>query len=143
MLTSFELVNLLRDNGYKVTPQRLAIYEALAEQEWHPNAEMLYNKLKPRFTAMSFATVYKTMEILQKLQVVTIMNTGEDSFRYDATMHDHDHIQCTCCGNIMDVKSSTSQQQQLTESVEKNTGYTVEKTRFYFYGVCPDCRKAN
>ena len=42
MLTSQELTALLRNHGYKVTPQRLAVYEALAEQPWHPNAELLY-----------------------------------------------------------------------------------------------------
>ena len=58
MLTSQELTNLLRERGYKVTPQRLAVYEALADETWHPNAEMLFNKLQPKFPAMSFATVY-------------------------------------------------------------------------------------
>ena len=47
MLTSQELTNLLRERGYKVTPQRLAVYEALADETWHPNAEMLFNKLQP------------------------------------------------------------------------------------------------
>ena len=61
MLTSQELTNLLRERGYKVTPQRLAVYEALADETWHPNAEMLFNKLQPKFPAMSFATVYKTV----------------------------------------------------------------------------------
>ena len=54
MLTSQELTNLLRERGYKVTPQRLAVYEALADETWHPNAEMLFNKLQPKFPAMSF-----------------------------------------------------------------------------------------
>ena len=84
MLTSQELTNLLRERGYKVTPQRLAVYEALADETWHPNAEMLFNKLQPKFPAMSFATVYKTVEILHDINVIQILNTGEDSFRYDA-----------------------------------------------------------
>ena len=70
MLTSQELTALLRNHGYKVTPQRLAVYEALAEQPWHPNAEMLYSKLQPKYPAMSFATVYKTVEILRDIKAI-------------------------------------------------------------------------
>lgn len=91
MLTSQELTNLLRERGYKVTPQRLAVYEALADETWHPNAEMLFNKLQPKFPAMSFATVYKTVEILHDINVIQILNTGEDSFRYDADVSEHYH----------------------------------------------------
>ena len=98
MLTSQELTNLLRERGYKVTPQRLAVYEALADETWHPNAEMLFNKLQPKFPAMSFATVYKTVEILHDINVIQILNTGEDSFRYDADISEHYHLRCLKCG---------------------------------------------
>ena len=84
MLTRQELSTLLRERGYKVTPQRLAVYEALSDETWHPNAEMLFRKLQPKFPAMSFATVYKTVEILHDIKAIQVLNTGEDSFRYDA-----------------------------------------------------------
>ena len=72
MLTNVELTKILRDNGYKVTPQRLAVYEVLASKRWHPSAEMLYSQLQPRSPAMSFATVYKTVEILEKLNLIQV-----------------------------------------------------------------------
>ena len=84
MLNNQELTALLRQNGYKVTPQRLAVYEALANTKQHPSAEMLFGTLQPKYPSMSFATVYKTVEILNKLGLIQIINTGEDSFRYDA-----------------------------------------------------------
>ena len=59
MLTSQELTNLLRERGYKVTPQRLAVYEALADETWHPNAEMLFNKLQPKFPARALLRCIK------------------------------------------------------------------------------------
>ena len=102
MLTSQELTNLLRERGYKVTPQSLAVYEALSDETWHPNAEMLFNKLQPKFPAMSFATVYKTVEILHDINVIQILNTGEDSFRYDADVSEHYHLRCLKCGAVDD-----------------------------------------
>ena len=73
MLNNQELTALLRQNGYKVTPQRLAVYEALANTKQHPSAEMLFGTLQPKYPSMSFATVYKTVEILNKLGLIQII----------------------------------------------------------------------
>lgn len=141
MLTNQELTTLLRNNGYKVTPQRLAVYEALAEKHWHPNAEMLYRKLQPKYPAMSFATVYKTVEILQDIKAIQILNTGEDSYRYDANMHEHCHLCCTQCGHIEDVMINAPMREQLTKLLHDKCGYTISGGQFYFYGLCPNCQK--
>ena len=106
MLNNQELTALLRQNGYKVTPQRLAVYEALANTKQHPSAEMLFGTLQPKYPSMSFATVYKTVEILNKLGLIQIINTGEDSFRYDADISEHSHVQCTVCGRVDDYRLS-------------------------------------
>ena len=53
MLNNQELTALLRQNGYKVTPQRLAVYEALANTKQHPSAEMLFGTLQPKYPSMS------------------------------------------------------------------------------------------
>lgn len=141
MLTSQELTTLLRERGYKVTPQRLAVYEALADETWHPNAEMLFNKLQPKFPAMSFATVYKTVEILHDIQVIQILNTGEDSYRYDADISEHHHLRCLKCGEIADAMVGTEAAKQLTQEVEKESGYAINGRQFYFFGLCPKCRQ--
>ena len=67
MLTSQELTILLRDNGYKVTPQRIAVYEALAEDPCHPTAEVLYKKLQAKYPAMSFAMLVKTAIVMMQM----------------------------------------------------------------------------
>ena len=69
MMDMQSVADILRSHGFKVTPQRLAVYDALQNTTEHPNAEMLYNMLLPRYPAMSLATVYKTMEIFdQKIE---------------------------------------------------------------------------
>ena len=72
MLEIENVTQILRDNGFKVTPQRLAVYEALAATEMHPNAEMLYNILQPQYPTMSLATVYKTMDIFAGIGLIQI-----------------------------------------------------------------------
>ena len=139
MLTSQQLSDILRSNGYKVTPQRLAVYEALAATKSHPTAEMLFSTLQPNYPSMSFATVYKTVEILQKINVIQILNTGEDSMRYDADTSIHHHIQCMSCGRVDDLNDLDSL--ALVKDAEKLSGYEIVGHQFYFFGVCPECRK--
>ena len=139
MLNNQELTALLRQNGYKVTPQRLAVYEALANTKQHPSAEMLFGTLQPKYPSMSFATVYKTVEILNRLHVIQIINTGEDSFRYDADISDHHHVQCTCCGKVEDLFNVDYS--GIMAQAEKESGYKLSGHQFYFYGVCENCRK--
>ena len=64
MLQVQEVATRLRDNGYKVTPQRLAVYEALAKTKAHPCADTLYKELRITYPTMSLATVYKSLSIL-------------------------------------------------------------------------------
>lgn len=76
MYTASELAKILRDNGCKVTPQRLAVYDMLSHTTEHPTAEMIYQKVKEQYPTMSFATVYKSVEIFSKLGVIQVLNTG-------------------------------------------------------------------
>lgn len=138
MLNNQELTAVLRQNGYKVTPQRLAVYEALANTKEHPSAEMLFGTLQPKYPSMSFATVYKTVEILNKLNLIQILNTGEDSFRYDADTSEHSHVQCAICGRVDDIPALARDGELITK-VEEVSGYSVTKHQFYFFGVCQNC----
>lgn len=128
----------LRSNGYKVTPQRLAVYEALCNTCEHPNAEMLFADLQPKYPMMSLATVYKTLDILEKIEKIKVLNTGEDSFRYDADISDHHHIQCKICGCVDDVCEEVDL--VTIKRLEDKTGYTIEDQRMYLFGVCPKCK---
>lgn len=139
MYTASELAKILRDNGCKVTPQRLAVYDMLSHTTEHPTAEMIYQKVKEQYPTMSFATVYKSVEIFSKLGVIQVLNTGEDSFRYDAKTSEHPHIKCTKCGRVNDVSHLDA---RAVESLAENeTGFKVNGHQFYFYGICPDCQK--
>lgn len=139
MFTPIELAHELRTNGCKVTPQRLAIYDMLTKTVEHPTAEKIYKELKPTYPAMSLATVYKSVEVLARINAIQVINMGEDSFRYDANTAKHFHIKCMKCGKVMDAPSQDLQ--PLVEGLEKKTGFTITDHRVYFYGICPDCQK--
>jgi Fur family peroxide stress response transcriptional regulator len=138
MLTEKQLTGLLRANDYKVTPQRIAIYEYLAGVKDHPTAEIIFNKLRGSYRGLSLGTVYKTLDVFAKLFIIKELNTGEESFRYDADTSDHQHIQCTSCGKVEDLTLKTN---DLRQAAAKSSGYQVEGNELYFYGICPECQK--
>lgn len=133
------ITTLLREQGFKVTPQRLAIYQALASTKSHPSAEMIFNELQPQYPTMSLATVYKTIEILKELGLVQVLNAGEDSFRYDANTESHAHIRCLSCGRVDDLEHVDHA--AFVAQVAGKTPYKITGQQFYFYGVCPACQK--
>ena len=135
---SKNITELLRGNGFKVTPQRLAVYEVLANTKEHPNAEMIFNSLQATYPTMSLATVYKTIDILNEIGLVQILNAGEDSFRYDADMSNHAHVRCVECGRVDDVFDLDAA--KVTREIEVGTRYHLTGQQFYFYGICPDCQ---
>ena len=133
------ITELLRSNNFKVTPQRLAVYEVLANTKEHPNAEMIFNSLQETYPTMSLATVYKTIDILHELGLVQILNAGEDSFRYDADVSDHAHLRCLECGRVEDVFDLDTT--RFTGEIQESTNYRLVGQQFYFYGVCPACQQ--
>ena len=128
----------LRDKGFKVTPQRLAIYSVLASTKAHPSAEMIFNDLQALYPTMSLATVYKTIDILREIGLVQILNAGEDCFRYDANTQPHPHVRCTCCGRVDDIMDLSTD--SLEAQAASETGYQIEAHQYYFFGVCPSCQ---
>lgn len=133
------VTSLLRDKGFKVTPQRLAIYNTLQHTKAHPSAEMIFNELQPLYPTMSLATVYKTIEILKEIGLIQVLNVGEDSFRYDADTTNHPHVRCMRCGRVDDIEDIDSE--DFISDVSKCTRYQLTGQQFYFYGVCPECQQ--
>ena len=138
MLKPKEVTALLRERGFKVTPQRLAVYNVLSHTTAHPNAEMLYRELQPYYPTMSLATVYKTLSILCEVGLAQELNVSEDAFRYDANTQPHPHVRCTCCGRVDDIMDLTTD--SLEAQAASETGYHIEAHQYYFFGVCPSCQ---
>lgn len=135
---------MLREKRIKVTPQRMAVYAVLRETKKHPNVEMIYQQLKPSYPAMSLATVYKTVDVLNKVGLIQELNVGEGGLRYDAMITPHPHVYCEKCGQVDDVEKFSMkdfQDDSLIEQMQKETGYELSSVQLYFYGNCPNCKE--
>lgn len=131
------VADILRKNGLKVTPQRMAVYGTLCEMKNHPTVEMLYQKLQPDHPTMSLATVYKALEVLVHVGLVQQLNVGEDSFRYDAKTVQHFHVRCTKCNRVEDVMDVDDG--PIMDAVATKTAYKLTGRQLYFFGLCDKC----
>ena len=134
------IANLLKDNGLKVTPQRIAIYNYLTNTTAHPTADAIYKALEENYPALSLATVYKTLDTFKVKGLIQELNVGEDSFRYDADDSPHPHFLCKICGTVYDLPILEGFA-KFKESLAKETGHNIDSEQLYLYGTCKDCSK--
>ena len=128
-----EVTALLREKGFKVTPQRLAIYNVLSNTTEHPSAEMIFSKLQEFYPTMSLATVYKTIEILKEIELVQILNVGEESFRYDANTDTHPHVRCLVCNRVDDIYGVD--ESAYVKEISEKTAYRLSGQQFYLWSL--------
>jgi Fur family peroxide stress response transcriptional regulator len=136
-----QIVDILKEAGHRVTPQRLAILRELADSTSHPSVETVYAAVKPTFPTTSLATVYKTVALLKELGQAVEIGFGDGSNRYDVRMPEpHPHLVCIQCRRIIDADLEPFS--HMTESLSQSTGFQILSHRVDFYGVCPECQKA-
>lgn len=134
-----DIARVLRSEGFKVTPQRIAIYEALRGAHNHPTAEMIYHTLRPAHPSMSLATVYKTMEIFEKIGLVKVLEVGDERAHYDWDTDTHSHVRCIRCNKVEDLMGVDSK--AISEIAEQGSDYHITGQQITFEGICPECAK--
>ncbi len=92
----------LKSKGLKVTPQRVAIYEAVAELHNHPTAENIIEYIKSNHPNISVGTVYKVLDSLVENNLLRKVKNEKDIMRYDAVLSHHHHLYCSETERIED-----------------------------------------
>ena len=129
----------LSAGGYRITPQRLCIVEALIESQ-HPSAEDIYARVRRVSPTTSLATVYKTLETLRDMGEVLEMEVGDGRRHFDGVRPEfHPHVVCTRCGTIADVEIGDLG--GLQARAAQASGYDLRAQRVDFYGLCASCRE--
>ena len=134
------MLDRLKEQGLRITPQRLEILRILSESVGHPSVEDIHAKVRAKFPTTSLATTYKTVALLKDLDEVLELGFADGSNRYDGNKpYPHPHVICTACRKIMD--PDLSMLRDMTEEVARETGFRITTHRLDFFGLCPDCQK--
>ena len=97
-----EIRNKLMEKGLKVTPQRIAILEAIIKLNNHPTAENIIDYIRKNHPNIATATVYKVLDALVSSNLIRKVKTERDIMRYDAVMESHHHLYCSESDRIED-----------------------------------------
>jgi Fur family transcriptional regulator, peroxide stress response regulator len=131
-----EMVQLFRDRGLKVTPQRECIFEVLLRGGDHPSAEAVHAEARQKMPMMSLKTVYQTLHELARMGQVVQLDLGTGSSRYDPNTDLHHHLICRRCGKVRDLYADFS---SVRVPPEASQGFSVGRAEVVFRGLCQAC----
>ncbi len=138
---------LLKENGLKVTTQRVAILEVLSNRpDEHLTAEEIYDCVKEMFPDIGLATVYRTIQVLSELKLIDKLNLDDGYTRYEignrnleSKSHHHHHLICLECGQVFTFQDDLLE--KLEDKIEETMGFTVVNHEVKLYGTCSECKK--
>ena len=133
------IVATIRRKGYKATPQRIAICRIALRSHDHPSAQQIYDTVQKEHPTVSLATVYKTLQMLQELDIIHEICLPQGQSRFDPLMEPHINLICTRCGRIQDVVDSPSW--ECVAKLAKAAKFTVIGQPFNVHGICDRCSR--
>ena len=133
----------LQDTGFKITPQRRAIIEVLLKNDSkHLSSEEIYDLVKDICPGIGIATVYRSMQVLDEVGVISKLNLDDGCIRYEINLnensHHHHHLICKKCSRIIEVEEDLLE--EIESSIEKMYGFKVLDHDVKFYGLCKNCK---
>jgi Fur family peroxide stress response transcriptional regulator len=125
-----------RRAGMNVTPQRIAIYRALLEAVDHPSPEAIFARVRPTMPSLSLATIYKTLEALARLGLVSELSTTGKARRYDGNRDQHHHLVCTRCHSVTDYYDPALDR---VPPPGRLAGFRARTVTVHIHGLCAAC----
>lgn len=128
----------LRASGYRVTPQRQLVLEAVTKLR-HATPEEIYAEVKSHAVGMNVSTVYRTLELLEQIGLVTHTHLSHGAHRYHlAADSQHLHLVCRACGAIAELDSGVAR--PLVSVLAADYGFETDIGHLTVFGTCRACR---
>jgi Fur family ferric uptake transcriptional regulator len=136
---SGDIVKKLSEQGYRLTPQRLMTIAAIEHSNGHISAEEIYAQVVMKYPNVNISTVYRTLELLKKLGLVTDTDFGEGRVRYHPVgKGHHHHLVCQECGDIVDLDEAVLA--PLKEDLLREYGFSADLKHLAIFGRCGKCK---
>jgi len=130
----------LSELGYRLTPQRRMILSAIENSDDHISAEEVYAQVVAKYPNVNISTVYRTLELLKRLGLVTETDLGEGKVRYHpADKGHHHHLVCKECGAIIDLDESVMA--PVKDTLLREYKFIADLEHLAIFGRCVNCSK--
>jgi Fur family peroxide stress response transcriptional regulator len=134
-----EMVARLREEGRRLTPQRMSVLKILAASDEHLSAQQIYERVRADFPTTSLATIYSTVTLLAEIGEVTELGFGDGCTRYDGNKPtSHPHLVCVKCRRVIDLDATILS--EVPREIAEQKGYQIVKHQFAVFGICPECQ---
>ena len=146
-----DLQRRFRNDRLRVTRPRQLIIEVLANTRQHLSADEIYFRVHQSSPTTGLTTVYRTLDLLEEMGIVTKLQFGDGRSRYELIENPkkprhHHHLVCTACKRIVEYDDFVDEEVKLLRKVEKELsrkhGFQITGHVIQFHGVCTSCRKA-
>jgi len=132
------LDQVLRERGLRATPQRRLVLRAVSELG-HATPEQVCDFVQGESSSLNLSTVYRALELLEGLGVVSHTHLQHGSPTYQVADHvDHLHLVCRRCGSITEADLALAR--PLADTVEAGHGFSTDLSHLSLHGVCGNCR---
>jgi len=135
-----QVTALLQERGNRVTPQRRAILRIIQGQGGHLSADEIYYLARKEVPRLSLSTVYRTLELLKDLDLVSELHLAGHHYRYEAQSGEHQHLVCLSCGKV--VEFECGHWAEMHQKLADQYGFNVARSRVELFGYCEECSKA-
>jgi Fur family ferric uptake transcriptional regulator len=133
------IAEILRQNTYKMTPQRRAVLEVISGSHDHLTPQAIYQRVQKKYPAIGLVTIYRTLEILADLNLVCRVH-GEDncrSYLMRRPSGHHHHLVCLSCGKVVDITGCNLD--EFEQKLVSKTGFKIDSHLLEFSGRCQAC----
>ncbi|MGH2723871.1 MAG: Fur family transcriptional regulator [Actinomycetota bacterium] len=131
---------MLRERGYRITPQRQAILEEVLRSRGHITPQDVTRRVQRRMPAVNPSTVYRTLAMLEDVGVVRHSHLERGAEYHRADDVEHVHLTCSRCGAEDDL--SMREAESLKRVVQRHRGFRPDLTHFAISGLCQECQRA-
>ena len=139
MTHHYDLLDRLRAQGHRLTPQRDMILLAVHDAGGHVSAEEVHQQVLAQNPQVDLSTVYRTLELLMEMGIVYRSDMGDGTSRYELAEEEmHHHLVCRRCGQVIDLSHDVLE--PLEERLLADCGFAADLKHVVFQGLCETCR---
>jgi Fur family ferric uptake transcriptional regulator len=133
------IIASLREVGYRLTPQRMLIVSIIHDSKGHISAEDVHQRVKEQYPFVDISTVYRNLQLLKRLHIVTETDLGGGSVRYELSQEErHHHLVCRVCGKTFALEDTVIE--PLRSALMDAHGFAADMEHFAIFGRCRACR---
>ena len=133
-----DITRKLSEQGYRLTPQRMLVLSAIENSDDHISAEEIYAQVIARYPYVNISTIYRNLELLKRLGLVTETDLGGGRVRYHpADKGHHHHLVCQECGKVIDLNESVLY--PLKDILLREYHFSADMRHLAIFGRCKKC----